>query len=97
MRDFYGRQRTAQNGNSMDAPLVYQIDATVDGDTTTRYIRFYKGGEDDTKPVMVWKEVETKDGDGNVTDFTREAAMVPWEDRDSNETVYVPINECWGL
>lgn len=97
MRDYYGRQRTAQNGNSLDAPMVYQIDAETSDGTTTRYIRFYKGGPDDDRPVMVWKEVEQVDADGNVISFTRETAMVVWEDRKANTMTYVPINECWDL
>ena len=92
MRDFYGRLRSAQNGNQMDAPMIYEIDASTNNGTTTRYIRF--DGSND-KPIAVWKETETKDGDGNVTSFVREFAMTVWADKAG--ATYAPINNCWEI
>lgn len=96
MRDFYGRLRSAQNGNTMDAPMVYQIEAVVDGDVITRYIRF---DADDDKPIAVWRETEEKDGDGNIISFTREFGITKWSERtsDPNNDKYVPINKCWEV
>ena len=93
MRDFYGRLRAAQNGNPMDAPMVYEIDAETTDETTIRYIRF----ESSDEPIAIWKETEIKDADGNLSYFKREFAMAKWEDRAKNTTTYVPINKCWEV
>lgn len=93
MRDFFGRTRSAQHEDqSVDAPMPFEKETVVSGDTETVYTRFFDKGD---LPCAIWKQTSVKNADGVVTSYKHEYAFAPWATRTAAN--YVPINECWNL
>lgn len=97
--DFYGRTRGGQDSASpVDIPMPYQVasssstDASTGIKTVVRYTRFQGG----SNRVALWRETTEFDGTTNdIISYTHEFALAKWDDRESEDTVWVPINECW--
>lgn len=98
--DFYGRKRSGQTQNPVDAPMPYQISSTSETEvstgnkTVTRYTRFQAG---DGK-VAMWREITVFAGTSNdIISYTHEFTIGLWALRDSDTLNWVPINECWDF
>ena len=95
--DPYGRSRSARTDSPVDAPMPYQVVSNTQTDQSTghtvvtRYTRFRA----DTDKVAIWKETLETDENGNQLSFTREFAYARWVDRESEDVLWVPINQCW--
>lgn len=97
--DYYGRVRGGQDPTSpVDIPMPYQVASTSETETSTgnktvtRYTRF-QGGEN---KVALWREITVFAGTTNdIISYTHEFAWDFWADRESDDIIWVPINECW--
>lgn len=96
--DLYGRKRSGQTQNPVDAPMPYQIkcvtetEASTGYKTVTRYTRF---SGDNLYKIGLWRETTVFDDHGNITDFKHEFAMDLWANVELDTVRWVPINECW--
>ena len=98
--DFYGRRRSGQTQNPVDAPMPYQIasvsstETSTGNKTVTRYTRFKAGNG----KVAMWREITIFAGTSNdIISYTHEFTVDYWEDRESDLLNWVPINECWDF